>query len=100
MSVGPRASEHRAERVIAIAAVGHADPAVVRHLHAVLGDTFARRVVDAPPLPLDPRAYRPARRQWLATALLDALGARRGAARRETVLGIAEVDLFVPDLNF
>ena len=98
MSVGRRASQPRAERVIAIAPVGHADPNVVRHLHAVLADTFARRVVDVPPLPLDPHAYRSARRQWLATALLDALGATR--ARGETVLGIAEVDLFVPDLNF
>jgi archaemetzincin len=99
MSVGPRASQHRAERVIAIAPFGRADPTVVTHLHAVLEETFARRVVDAPGLPLDPRAYRPGRRQWLATALLDALAATR-AARRGTVLGIAEVDLFVPDLNF
>ncbi len=94
-----KAPHARAARVIAIAPVGRADPAVVGHLHAVLEETFARRVVDAPAIPLDRRAYRPARRQWLATDLLDALAAAR-TGRWERILGIAAVDLFVPDLNF
>jgi archaemetzincin len=85
--------------VIAIAPVGRADRTVITHLHSVLEETFARRVTEAPALPLDPRAYWSARRQWLATVLLDALAAMRPASC-ERILGIAEVDLFVPDLNF
>ncbi|BDG02899.1 peptidase M54 [Anaeromyxobacter oryzae] len=99
MAVGPGSVAQRAARIIAVAPVGRAAPAVVRHLHSVLEDTFGREVIDAPGLPLALRAYRPARGQWLATDLLDALAPTR-AARCERILGVAEVDLFVPDLNF
>jgi nucleoside-triphosphatase THEP1/predicted Zn-dependent protease len=87
-----------ATRTIAIAPVGRADPGLIAHLHTVLEEAFGRRAVDAHALPLDSRAYRPERGQWLASVILDEVARARGGCER--ILGITDVDLFVPDLNF
>jgi archaemetzincin len=55
-------------------------------------------VVTAPAVPL-PAAYDPRRRQHRSTLILDAL-ARARRPEWERLLGVADVDLFVPDLNF
>ncbi|WP_242344964.1 peptidase M54 [Anaeromyxobacter terrae] len=86
-------------RIIAIATVGDADPGVVAHLHGVIEEAFCRGIVDAPALPLPKGAHRSSRGRWLATDLLDAVAAARSQSW-ERILGVAEVDLFVPDLNF
>jgi len=43
------------------------------------------------------RAYNPERKQYLSSELLSALGK---AQREERVVGIADVDLYVPRLSF
>ena len=87
------------ERVIAVAPVGDAPPDAVSLLLPTLRDTFGAEVVIAPAVPLPSRAYDRRRRQHLSTALLDALAqARRPGWDR--LLGVADVDLFVPELNF
>jgi predicted Zn-dependent protease len=85
--------------VIAVAPLGDVPTEAIDALLPVLREAFDRDVVLAPGLPLPPAAYDPLRRQHLSTALLDALaGAKRPGW--ELLLGVADVDLFVPRLNF
>jgi archaemetzincin len=86
-------------RVIAVAPVGDTPPEAVSLLLPMLRETFGAEVVIAPAVPLPSPAYDRRRRQHLSTALLDALAqARRPGWDR--LLGVADVDLFVPELNF
>jgi archaemetzincin len=85
--------------VIALATVGEAPAAEVEALVPVLADAFGADVVMAPAVSLPPAAYDARRRQHRSTVILDVLaGARR--PQWERLLGVADVDLFVPDLNF
>jgi archaemetzincin len=87
------------ERVIAVAPVGEVPPEAVSLLLPTLRETFGAEIVIAPAVPLPSRAYDRGRRQHLSTALLDSLAqARRPGWDR--LLGVADVDLFVPELNF
>ncbi len=45
-------------------------------------------------------AFDPNRRQYLSTAFLEALRERCFSAKYASILGVTEVDLFVPGLNF
>ena len=65
----------------------------------VLRETFGAEVVIAPAVPLLAAAYDERRRQHHSTALLDAL-ARARRPEWDRLLGVADVDLFVPELNF
>jgi archaemetzincin len=88
-----------ADRVIAVAPVGDIAANELSPLFPILRETFGVGVVAAPAVPLPPAAYDARRRQHLSTALLDALA----KARRpdwDRLLGVADVDLFVPELNF
>jgi len=86
-------------RVIAVAPVGDVAAEELSRLLPVLRQTFGAEVVIAPAVPLPPAAYDRRRRQYLSTALLEALAqARRPGWDR--LLGVADVDLFVPELNF
>ena len=86
-------------QVIAVAPVGDVAAADLAPLLPILRETFAAEVVVAPAVPLPPSAYDPNRRQHLSTALLDALAkVRRPGGDR--LLGVAGVDLYVPELNF
>jgi archaemetzincin len=85
--------------VIAVAPVGDVAAADLAPLLPILRDTFGAGVVAAPAVPLPPSAYDARRRQHLSTALLDALARVRGPGG-DHLLGVADVDLYVPDLNF
>jgi archaemetzincin len=85
--------------VIAVAPVGGAPVDVVARLLPVVRETFGGDVVIAPDVPLPPAAYDRRRRQHLSTALLDTL-ARARRPEWDRLLGVADVDLFVPELNF
>ena len=87
------------ERVIAVAPVGDAPPDAVLLLVPMLRETFGAEVVIAPAVPLPSTAYDQHRRQHLSTAMLDAL-ARARRPGWDRLLGVADVDLFVPELNF
>jgi archaemetzincin len=85
--------------VIAVAPVGGAPVDVVARLLPVVRETFGGDAVIVPGLPLPPAAYDRRRRQHLSTALLDTL-ARARRPEWDRLLGVADVDLFVPELNF
>ena len=81
---------------IVVVAVGEVEASVVAHLCAALPETFRRpcRVGDAWPVPK--HAFDPRRAQYSAEAIVQQL--RLGKAER--VLGVVDLDLYVPELNF
>jgi archaemetzincin len=84
---------------IAVLPVGDVPRDEVARLLPVLRDRFGREVVIGPALPLPAPAYDGRRRQYSSSVVLDAL-ARARRPEWERVLGVADVDLYVPDLNF
>jgi archaemetzincin len=88
-----------ATAVIAVAPVGDAPAEEAAALVPVLRESFGCEVVIAPAVPLPARAWNATRRQYLSTALLDGL-ARAKRPEWERFLGVADVDLYVPSLNF
>lgn len=85
--------------VIAIAPIGSVDRATVGRLVPVVSEAFHAKVVVAPPLPLPARSYDADRGQHRSTTILDELArARRPEWNR--LLGVSDVDLYVPELNF
>jgi archaemetzincin len=75
------------------------DDALVAAIIPLVSEAFAASVVAAPPVPLSEEAYSPSRQQYHSTVLLDTL-ARHRRAEWARLLGIADVDLYTPDLNF
>ncbi len=85
--------------VIALAAIGDAPSEEIAALAPILRDSFGCEVVIAPAVPLPKSSWDPERRQHLSTAFLDALS-RVKRSGWERLLGVADVDLYVPHLNF
>lgn len=85
--------------VIAVAHVGEAPVEIFGILAPALRDAFGCDVVTAPDVSLPSSAYDPRRRQHLSTAVLDLL-ARVKRTEWDRLLGVADVDLYVPELNF
>ena len=84
---------------IALAVIGETSTSVIEQLRPVLRETFGVEIVAAPAFPFPPSAWNAARRQYRSTKLLDALAAQK-RPEWERLLGIADADLYVPDLNF
>ena len=84
---------------IVIVPVGTVDGKAVAALVPEVGAAFHADVVVGPAQPLPAGAYDRSRDQTLSTAILDAL-AKTKRPEHESVLGVADVDLYVPDLNF
>jgi archaemetzincin len=90
----------RGRSIIALASVGDGLEDEVRlELQRVLTSTFDAEIVTVPVIPLPPSAYDPARRQYHSTPVLRQL-ARMKPHDAERLLGVADVDLYVPELNF
>lgn len=85
--------------VIALVPVADASPSEAEALVPILLETFGAPAVIAPAIPMPAGAHDPSRRQFRSTAILDAL-ARLKRPEWERVLGVADADLFVPELNF
>jgi len=85
--------------LIAVAVIGNAPRATVEALAPILRETFGAEIVAAPDLALPASSWNASRRQFLSTKLLDALASAK-RPEWERLLGIADVDLYVPDLNF
>jgi len=81
---------------IVVAAVGKVLVSVLAHVCAALTETFERPCRVGEILPVPEHAFDPRRTQYSAEALLQQL--RRGQA--EHVLGVVDLDLYVPELNF
>ena len=102
--IAPAASPAMAEMLdskasIALAPVGSVPTEIVLALAPAVREVFGTDVVIAPALSLPPSAYDRRRGQYSSTALLDAL-ARAKRPEWERLLGIVDVDLYIPQLNF
>ena len=85
--------------VIALVPVGAVGEETLRDLLSVIGPAFHCVVELGAGMAIPSSAYDPARGQYLSTAMLDALAAARQPGW-ERLLGVADVDLYVPRLNF
>lgn len=68
-------------------------------LRPLLEQTFGAQVEIGAPITVPASAYNPARRQHRSAVLLEML-ARQKSATVERQLGVTELDLYTPDLNF
>jgi archaemetzincin len=84
---------------IAVAVIGEAPRATIDALTPILRETFGAEIVAAPALALPASSWNASRRQYLSTKLLDTLASVK-RPEWERLLGIVDVDLYVPDLNF
>jgi archaemetzincin len=97
--MGLTAARSAKECTIAVAPVGDVPREVIEELLPLISDAFRCRAVAAPPVALSAAARDPARGQYLSNAVLDSLAAAR-RPEWERLLGVTDVDLFVPELNF
>lgn len=91
--------EAEGKRGIALVPFGSIDPSLLIVLAEELEAVSGRRVGVLPPLPTPEEAYEVWRKQYRATVFLQRLLPVKEAGW-ERVLGIANVDLYVPGLNF
>lgn len=85
--------------LITLRPMGEIDQGVLEELKRRLGETFGCPVEIKPQTTDIAYAYNPKRKQYLSTRLLSDLGAL-GREKGEKALGIVDVDLYVPGLNF
>jgi len=86
-------------KTISIIPVGHNHMEVLGPLSAVLEDVFQCSCTVGPRQQISPAAFNVERSQFLASRILDDMKSRLSAGAERT-LGVADVDLYVPDLNF
>ncbi|HKD18190.1 MAG TPA: archaemetzincin family Zn-dependent metalloprotease [Thermoanaerobaculia bacterium] len=96
--VGPTPAAQK-KPVIAVVIIGDAPRSMIDELAPILGETFDAAIVAALPLALPASSWNASRRQYSSTKLLDALASIK-RPEWERLLGIADVDLYVPELNF
>jgi archaemetzincin len=85
--------------VIALACVGQAPQSALTDLEPALREAFKCELVRAPAVRLPSTAYDRRRGQYRSTPLLDALAAVK-RPDWERLLGVVDVDLYVPELSF
>jgi archaemetzincin len=86
--------------MIAVASVGEGlEEDVLVELRRVLASVFDAEILAMPGIPLPPPAWDRTRRQYYSTPILRQL-ARVKPQRATRLLGVADVDLYVPGLNF
>lgn len=82
---------------IALRPIGNIDPWMLEGLSQALGATFGKAVDIKAPFDELNHAYDPRRNQYLSTAFLEAMSM---AEDEERALGVCDIDLYVPGLNF
>jgi archaemetzincin len=88
-----------AKPTIAVAVVGNASRATIEIIAPILGETFGARIVTAPSVALPLSSWNAWRQQYSANTILDALASAK-RPEWDRLIGIADVNLYVPDLNF
>jgi archaemetzincin len=96
---GGRSLATEAGATIALAPIGDVDRSTLEALAPIVADRFGARVQIVEAVPLPPVAWDAGRRQWRAAALDDAL-ARALRSGWERLVGVTDVDLYTPGLNF
>jgi archaemetzincin len=84
---------------IALAPVGDTSPEAVAAIGPIVANSLNATFVIASTIPLISSAYNVERRQYHSTQILEAL-ARTKRGEWERLLGVVDVDLYVPELNF
>jgi len=84
---------------IHIVPFGKADPKTLETLCGPLESAFGLKTTVRNPEPVPSEAYNAARGQYLSTAFLDAVR-RQHLGDASKALAVADVDLYVPRLNF
>lgn len=85
----------RNKTAIRILPIGPVPGQVMKSLKEGLGEAFGRDIIDAEGLPLHDRCYDKGRGQWHSSRMLEGIPTTKGMA-----LGVTDVDLYVPGLNF
>ncbi len=75
------------------------DELLLAALNPIISDVFAATVITAGAISLPEDAYSAPRRQFHSTMLLDTLAMHK-RPEWSRLLGIADADLYTPDLNF
>jgi archaemetzincin len=94
------AKERNKEMGILLVAVGEIDRSVVDWLRNDLTKVFNKKVFIGKGMSEPDYAYNRKRKQYLSTAILNAIMEQKEVALYEKTLGIVDHDLFVPELNF
>ena len=84
---------------IALVPVGDVDSSIVSSLGEALSEEFAASFFVAEPLPDPAYAYNLRREQYLSTSILRRLG-ELDLPKADRMLGMVDLDLYVPELNF
>ncbi len=99
-AASPGTSRQAAEKpVIAVAPVGRTPREAVERLLPVLRETFHCDAIATPGVLLPASSFNASRGQYLSSAILPLLAAAK-RPEWERLVGVADVDLYVPDLNF
>jgi archaemetzincin len=85
---------------IALVTVGEVDQTIIERLKEDLKKIFGKQVWAGKGMPVAHYAFNKKRNQYLSTMILNALMNEKEYARYEKVLGIVDLDLYVPELNF
>jgi archaemetzincin len=94
------AKERDQEMGIVLVPVGEIDRNVMDWLKNDLTKVFNKQVLTGKGMPEPDYAYDRKRKQYLSTAILNAISEQKEYAPYEKILGIVDHDLFVPELNF
>lgn len=85
---------------IVLVAVGEIDREMMEWLNNDLSAIFNKKVIIGDGMPEPDYAYHKKRKQYLSTAILNAILEKKEYAFYEKILGIVDHDLYVPELNF
>ena len=85
---------------IALRPIGEIDQKVMVRLRERLEESFKAEVEVVEPMEVPENAYTPGRGQYHSTPILDKVRGFSGAGDFDKALGIIDVDLYVPGLNF
>lgn len=86
------------EDKICLLPVGKINNIVLEYLQNGLSEVFGKEVIIAQSIDIPSSSYNPTRRQYLSTIILQEM--RKLSYVNAKVLGIVDVDLYVPELNF
>lgn len=84
---------------IKVLPIGSIDPDILKGISEGLAGIYLCNVGTGKAVPLPEGAYNLRRRQYSSTEILGELRAMK-AGKSELVLGVADADLYVPELNF
>jgi len=87
-------------RTILLISIGAVDGTIVQALKEDLKSIFEKSVEIGKGIPEPLDAYHVTRNQFLSTSILNAIAKETEYTNHEKVLGVADIDLYVPGLNF